>query len=276
VKRLFVRKLTKRERDYIYGLIDDKRYGYRALITALSYEGYPVDMIARKLNLHPVNVRKWIRRFNKLGIEGLAPKKVGRKLKFEKWVEDEIVRIVLTKPEELGLHFSTWSLRKLGTYLEKKGITKISHTQIRRILKARGLKYRRGRLKLISEDPTYEAKKRRIQRLLTRPNCVVLFEDEKYIVAKQYVGYEWCFKPRIVKLNQRIKGKAVLFLALNPHKHLLFRKYFPNLRKESFYEFLRYISTQYQEDIYLILDNHPSHRSIPAKEIFSEGKVKPV
>jgi transposase len=70
-------------------LINDKKYGYRALIIALSYEGYPVSIIWRMLNLHPVDVRKWIRRFNKLGIEGIAPKKPGRKPKLNKAVEDK-------------------------------------------------------------------------------------------------------------------------------------------------------------------------------------------
>jgi hypothetical protein len=45
MKKLFVRKLNKKERDFVYSLIDDKKYGYRGLIIALSYEGYPVSMI---------------------------------------------------------------------------------------------------------------------------------------------------------------------------------------------------------------------------------------
>jgi len=66
VKELFVRKLNKKERDFVYNWINYRRYGYRALIIALSYESYPVSMIWRKINLHPVNVRRWIRRFNEL------------------------------------------------------------------------------------------------------------------------------------------------------------------------------------------------------------------
>jgi len=120
MKELFVRKLNKKERDFVYSLINDKKYGYRGLIIALSYEGYPVSMIWRKVNLHPVNVRKWIRKFNKFGIEGIAPKKPGRKKKLSKNIEDKIIEIALTKPNEIGLYFSTWSLRKLCFYLEKK------------------------------------------------------------------------------------------------------------------------------------------------------------
>jgi len=158
MRQLFVRELSKRERDYVYQLIEDKKHGVRGLIIALSYEGYPVDMISRKVNVHPVNVRKWIRRFNRFGIEGIAPKKVGRKPKLDKRTEDRIVAIALTEPEEFGLYLSTWSLRKLQNYLKSEGIADVSHTQLKKILNARGLKFRRSRLKRVSKDPEYEAK----------------------------------------------------------------------------------------------------------------------
>ena len=42
---------------------------------------------------------------------------------------------------------------------------------------------------MISEDPDYEAKKARIRELLEKPNCLVLFEDEKGpMVVKHYGG----------------------------------------------------------------------------------------
>lgn len=276
MRELFVRGLSKKERDYVYDLVEDKKHGYRGLIIALSYEGYPVDMISRKVNMHPVNVRKWIRKFNKFGVEGIAPKKVGRKPKLDKRIEDKIVAIALTEPEELGLYFSTWSLRKLQAYLKSRHIADVSHAQLRKILMARGLRFRRSRLKLISRDPEYEAKRRRIRRLLRKPNCRVIFEDERRLVAKEYGGYEWCLKTRIVELNQRIKGKEVLFVAYDPHNREIVRKYMPSMHKGCFIKFLKFLSRRTDEDVYLILDNHPTHRSKGAKEIFGKGKIKPV
>lgn len=276
MRELFVRNLSKRERDYVYELVEDKEHGYRGLIIALSYEGYPVDMISRKVNMHPVNVRKWIRKFNKSGIEGIAPKKVGRKPRLDKRTEDKIVAISLTEPEELGLYFSTWSLRKLQAYLKSKHVADVSHTQLRKILMGRGVRFRRSKLKLVSRDPEYEAKRRRIRRLLKRPNCRVMFEDEKRLVAKEYGGYEWCLKRRMVELNQRIRGKEVLFVAYDPHRREIWRKYMPTMHKGCFVKFLEFLSRKTDEDIYLILDSHPTHRSARAKEIFGKGKIKPV
>lgn len=273
MRELYVRRLNKRERDFVYKLIDDERFGYRGLIIALSYEGHPVSMIWRKVGIHPDNVRKWIRKFNKFGISGIAPRKRGRKKQLDRATEDEILKIALTRPEDLGLYFSTWSLRKLRAYLVKKRVVDdISHTQLMRVLKSRGLKFRRSKQQLISEDPEYWAKKARIRRLLKRPNCRVLFEDEMRIVAKRYPGYEWCFQRSVVKKNQRIKGKEVMFTALDPHAHRLYRKYLPNLSKENFCKFLESLHQKFVEDVYIILDNHPTHYSKKARGIFEDGK----
>lgn len=274
MKELYVRALTKRERDFVSRLIDDEKFGYRGLIIALSSEGYPVSMIWRKLGVHPVNVRKWIRRFNRFGIKGIAPRKRGRKKKLDDFTEDKIFEIALTSPSDLGLHFSTWSLRKLRAYLIRKRVVfDISHTQIMRVLKSRGLEFRKSKLRLVSEDPKYAAKKARIQRLLKRPNCKVLFEDEKVIVAKKYPGYEWCFQASVVKKNQKIKGKKVMFAALDPHEHKLYRMYLSNLSKENFHKFLKFLESKFNEDVYIILDNHPTHRSREAKQMFENGKL---
>lgn len=261
MSELSVRNLTKRERDFIYSSLDDRKIGYRCLIIALSYEGYPVSVIWKRLNVHPYNVRKWIRKFNKYGIGGILERKpTGRKPSIDNAVEQEIISIFRSRPKDLGLPFSTWSLRKLRAYLVKKRIVRsISHEEVRRILLSKGLGYRRALSRLESEDPKYEAKMRRIQRLLRKPNCIVMFEDEKTIVAKRYAGYEWCIRPNTVKKNQKVRGKAVMFAACDPHNHRIYRKYFDRLTKENFCRFLDHIDRICKEDVYVILDNHRSH-----------------
>lgn len=258
---LFVRNLTKRERDFVYSTIDDKKIGYRALIIALSYDDHPVSSIWKRVNVHPDNVRKWIRRFNGYGINGIIERKpTGRRPVIDKAAEKRIMAAFNTKPGELGLPFNTWSLRKLRAYLIKKRIVKsISHVEVRRILLSEGLSYRKSKTELVSKDPKYEAKMARIQRLLKKPNCAIVFHDEKTITAKRYAGYEWCFKSAVIGKNQKIRGKAVMFAAYNPHKHKIYRKYHDRLTKENFRKFVDHIDGISEEDIYMILDNHRSH-----------------
>ncbi len=254
----FARKLTRNERDTVYGLIDNKEIGYRALIIALSHEGQEVREIARKLNMHPVNVRKWIRKFNEEGPKCLYSK-AGRKPKFHRSVEKKLLRIAITKPHKLNLPFSTWSLRKLEYYARRKLDVDISHMQIKKILTKYGLRFRKARRKLVSNDPEYEAKMTRIRRLLKKPNSVVLFQDERALVAKEYLGYEWCFKAKVVKANQKIKGKAYLYGFLDAHSRRFYARFFEKLGKKNFFTCLRWISGKLDDVVYVILDNAPIH-----------------
>jgi len=118
---IFVRKLNRKERDFFYDLIEDKKIGYRAKIIILSYEGYTPPQIEKAINMHVKNVRKWIHRFNEYGIKGiLEKKKTGRKPRINEKIIKEIINIAKIPPHKLGLPFSNWSLRKLESYLISK------------------------------------------------------------------------------------------------------------------------------------------------------------
>jgi len=79
----------------------------------------------------------------------------------------EIVKIASTNPRNLGLKFSTWSLRSLAGYLSKEDSKKIvvkqggiSHTRIKEILNESRIEWRNSKTILgKSMDPEYELKK---------------------------------------------------------------------------------------------------------------------
>jgi len=48
---IFVRKLNRKERDFLYDLIEDKKIGYRAKIIILSYEGYTPPQIEKAIKM---------------------------------------------------------------------------------------------------------------------------------------------------------------------------------------------------------------------------------
>ena len=92
-------------------------------------------------NTYDKTIRKWIHKFNDNGIEGLFTKiDYSPMVKIDNDTRKEIVKIASTNPRDLGLKFSTWSLRSLASgYLTKeedKKIVKygISHTRIKEIL----------------------------------------------------------------------------------------------------------------------------------------------
>lgn len=165
----YLRHVNDEEKNRLYAMIDDdsKGAGYRAKIILLRNEGYTVPEIRRKTNHHDNNIRKWIHRFNDHGIDGIVSRKHSHTAlkKITDDIEKEIVSIASAKPRELGLKFSTWSLRVLAGYvMEKKKkkmiVDSISHAEIRNVLVKHDIEWRHSKTVLgKSKDPEYDLKK---------------------------------------------------------------------------------------------------------------------
>ena len=115
--------------------------GKRVSIILLSTRHMGVQEISMAVGLHPINVRKWVHRFNQKGIDGLYPRRSpGRPRLFDEKQRQEIIRLAQTPPNTLGLGFSSWSLQRLRSQLIQRGIvTEISAEAIRQELLKGGL-----------------------------------------------------------------------------------------------------------------------------------------
>ena len=144
----FLRMLTDKEKNLLPVILEDKESGYRAKIILLKDEGYTVPEIRKIINHHDNNIRKWIHRFNKKGIDGITSKKHNHKQhKFTNDLEKQIVDIASANPRSFGLGFSTWSLRVMAGFLmhDLKMVDKISHAELRNILLKHKIKYRKSK-----------------------------------------------------------------------------------------------------------------------------------
>jgi transposase len=276
---LYAKRLTRSEKDFLLKQLDENTsIAPRARIILLSRQGYSPSEIAVRLNLHLNTVRKWISEFNTSGVRGVLQKpKPGRKPKFDKQMEKRIVGVACRKPERLGLPYLNWSLRKLKVYLEKKRIARVSVEELRRILLSHGVVFRKSRRKLISEDPDYEAKKARIRELLERPNCHVLFVDEKGpMTVKRYGGSLWTRRKRvIIKANQklRVKKRLQLFEAYCPHMDRIFYRFYTEAKSPQFRDFLIFLSKKLRgEKLYVVLDNTKVHKAKLVQEYVKDGE----
>jgi len=136
---LYTRKLKVQERKTIeshLGTPEEDLPAHRLQIIMLSAEGKRVPEISEEVNLHPINVRKWIHRFNRYGLDGLrSGKSPGRPPVFNDEQRNQILEIANTNPRLLGLHYSRWSLQRLRRHLIEQRIVKhISVETIRQIL----------------------------------------------------------------------------------------------------------------------------------------------
>ena len=140
------------------------------MITA-SWDGKSTAQIAQELGCHPQTVRERLHRFNTHGLEGLGDRPgSGRKPRLTETERSRIVALVATTPpgrltrgsdgtleaEQDGAP-SCWTLDSLTETLRAEGIV-VGRSQVRRILVAEGIKWRRPRSWTTSKDPYFVPK----------------------------------------------------------------------------------------------------------------------
>ena len=143
----------------------------RGRIIALSWDGLRVPAIAAQLGCHEQTVRRGLERFNADGFDGLADRGgQGRKRRI---TEDERSRILALvkqtppgrpdrRPDGVlaaadGAEPSAWTLNALTAAARAEGID-IHRSQVRRILLAEGVRWRRTRTWIRSTDPAFAGK----------------------------------------------------------------------------------------------------------------------
>jgi len=122
---------------------------------------------SRVAGLHYTNAHKWLKRFLAAGLCGLATRpRPGRPRVYGKQPETIVIKTATSRPPDLKLGFTTWSLGKLERYLQQDGhLSGISRETIRRILRRHGLRFLTGQTWCQSNDPDFEVKKRHCRAL---------------------------------------------------------------------------------------------------------------
>ena len=169
--RVELREISNEEGNRLLGMIRRSSGSVvtwrRAQIVLLAAQGMPAPRIAEVVFSDPDTVRDVIHTFNRDGFEALYPRyKGGRPRRFTLPERQQIKRIALSVPSDLGQPFATWSLAKLADYLvAEEVVTDISHEGLRQLLREEGVSFQALRSWKRSNDPDYEAKKNRILEL---------------------------------------------------------------------------------------------------------------
>lgn len=153
---LYVRALKAHELADLDEMLSgkDPELARRAQIVYLSAKRVGVHDISREIDLHPINVRKWLHRFNRYGIEGLWPRRSpGRPKLFSSEQRQAIIDLAMTEPQALGLGFDSWSLQRLRSKLIEQGVLNdISAETIRQELLRSGLSFEDRRWSEVSAE----------------------------------------------------------------------------------------------------------------------------
>ena len=138
----------------------------RARIVALSWDGLAVPAIAAETGCHQNTVRRWLHRFNAAGLDGLGDRPgAGRKRRITEAERSAIIALARSVPPgrldrdgagELSAERedspAQWTLDTLAETAQAAGIA-VGRSQIRRILLAEKVRWRRTRSRATSTDP---------------------------------------------------------------------------------------------------------------------------
>jgi len=221
---IFVRELTYSELEIIEEVIKNgKEYQQkRAKVIKFSNQGYTTTEVIEMVDMHANNVRKWINRFNNIGLAILDHHNKGSKVNqvFTEEDSQKIVSIALSRPRELGQKYTNWSIPKLTKYLiENKIVETISTETVRTMLISKGISFQHTKAWLHSTDPNYQSKKEDVLSLYNNPpkdGVVVCYDEKGSITVKEYQGSRWTIEQIKARLHYKIKGKTELFATYNP------------------------------------------------------------
>ena len=142
----------------------------RARMVALSWDGQRVPEIAAALDCHPKTVRARLARFDADGVDGLRDRaRPGRARRITEAERSRVIRLVATDPpgrlvphgERLEAADAAlpacWTLDTLTEAAVRAGIA-VARSQLRRILLAEQVRWRRPRAWASSTDPEFAPK----------------------------------------------------------------------------------------------------------------------
>ena len=105
----------------LYHRTKDVRIRTRSQIILLAFDGMSAPKIAHIVDLDPVSVRSYMKRYHDEGIDGLYDRpRSGRPRTATPDYIDLALKTIRQRPRALGLPFSLWSLERLIDYLKEQ------------------------------------------------------------------------------------------------------------------------------------------------------------
>jgi transposase len=238
----------------------EQRLATRARIVLRAAEGQPNNRIAAELDVAPMTVLLWRRRFERGRVAGLRDaRRPGRERTYGRAERDRAIALTLSEPPR-GL--SHWSSRRLAREVG------MSTRTVQRIWKEAGLQPHRTETFKFSTDPALEAKVRDVVGLYLAPpeRAIVLSLDEKtQIQALDRTQPMLPLRPGQVERHThdyKRNGTTSLFAALEVATGRVTNQARERHTADDFLGFLRLVARTYPKgEVHVVLDNVSTHKT---------------
>lgn len=166
MKPIEVRELRPGELEELqraYDKTKDVRLRTRTQMILLAVEQHmTAPQIGQIVRKNEQTVRRWIKRFNAEGLNGLADApRPGSPTIITPEYRLRLLQIVRQRPRALEQPYSLWTLARLADFMAEETGLRVSTETVRRVLKAGGIVLSRPQHTISSPDPEYKVKKKR-------------------------------------------------------------------------------------------------------------------
>jgi transposase len=267
-------RIPRREHRELRLLVRRHRAPYvvvqRARIVLMACSGVGTEAIARQLSCSSRHVRKWKARFAAapcLASLEDAPRS-GRPARITLATRCQLVELACARPESEGAPApfrDVWTYGALAESLAERTGTRISVSEVGRILRFSELRPHRVRQWLKSEDPDFRRKANRVCRLYLRPpkGAVVVCVDEKplQVLARKYPSR---VDPRDGSMRFEYEyvrhGTQALLAAFDVQTGRVFGRVVPHRNAAALVAFMNELARRYQnKKVYVVWDNLNIH-----------------
>lgn len=161
---LLLSKKDKQELEAFMKKTTDKEEAMRALVVLHKEEGQTYRQIGQVLHIRSMTAQAAVNRYKHSGIIGLKTKLGSGRPPLKKTkMKTALKELIKQDPQAFGYLRTTWSLRALTKHLDKELDIKTSNVHVWRILKEIGLSYKMPKAQVISPDPDYDAKAKKVK-----------------------------------------------------------------------------------------------------------------
>jgi transposase len=233
-------------------------------------EGFSKVHIAEVLCVSRRSVYKWVKAHNRSGNKGLEMHKRGRPKgpQLEPWQSAQIVNLIKNYcPDQLSMPFVLWTRESVGLLIQQKFNIKLSKWTVGRYLANWGFSPQKPARRAIEQNPKaiehwFKVEYPAIQKLAKKDKATIHWGDEMGLRSDHNVGRTYGLKgqtPVVKRTGNRFSCNMISTIT-NLGK-LTFMVFHENFTSEVFLQFLKKLVRQSNRKVFLIVDNHRSHKS---------------
>lgn len=242
----------------------------------------PTD-ISTHLGVSRQSVYNWIKAHSKSGKQGLKIHKRGRPkgTQVQPWQAAQIVNLIKHYcPDELSMPFYLWTRESVGLLIQEKFSIKLSKWTVGRYLVKWGLSPQKPARRAIEQNPKaiehwFKVEYPIIQKIAKKEKATIFWGDEMGLRSDHNVGRTYGLKGRtpIVKRTGNRFSCNMISTITNLGK-LSFMVFDENFSEDVFLKFLKRSIRQSDRKMFLIVDNHRSHKSKKVKTWLRSNEEK--